>query len=192
MTEQNFLSSHLALHSKPEDKSKQIIPCWNNLMAVCKLNSPKGVLTVPETVELTWVFTTRHARFLTDSLHPRWKAVNILSIYCHWLRACFHLQNHIYLLQFCEKQVDIVHRVYLPDKVFCIFQKYLKRVRVLLLLFWKSTLGTRANSKTFMDVQEEGNAKSNLCAWAAISAKSRTGSTTYSFEPTALFQWIPD
>lgn len=150
------------------------------------------MLTVPETIELTWVFMTQHARFLTDSLYPHWKAVNILSIYCHWLHACFHLQNYIYSLQFCEKQVDIVHRVYLPDKVFCIFQKYLKWVRVLLLLFWKSTLGTRATSKTFMNVQDEGNAKTNLRVWAAISARSRTESTTYSFKPTILFQWIPD
>lgn len=32
----------------------------------------------------------------------------------------------LYSLQFCEKQVDMVHRIYLLDKGFYVFQKYLK------------------------------------------------------------------
>lgn len=61
------------------------------------------------------------------------------------LITCMLPCAELYSLQFCEKQVDIVHRIYLPDKGFCVFQKYLKRTRMLLLLFWVSTLTTRTN-----------------------------------------------
>lgn len=129
-----------------------LITRCKNLMAACKLEFPTRH-TIPETTEPSQAFMTQHARFLILCTH-----IEELPIFWHNnvppLITCMLPFADLYLLQFCEKQVDIVHRIYLPYKGFCVFQKYLKWTRMLALLFWTlktCTSSTRINSETLSE-----------------------------------------
>lgn len=148
MREQNFLCSHSLLYSNPAVKRKHsdnaLITCCKNLMVAWELEFPIRH-TIPETTELLWL-NMPDFWFLAPTLKSRQYFDKIM--YHHWLHILPFAD--LYLLQFGEKQVDIVHRIYLPDKGFYVFQKNLKWTRVLPLLFWAlrtCTSSTKINSE---------------------------------------------
>lgn len=161
-------------------------------MAACKCEFPTRH-AIPETTGPTQAFMTQHARFLIPCTHTE-------ELPIFWqnkvppLITCILSFADLYLLQFREKQVDIVHRIYLPDKVFCVFQKCLKWTRVLPLTFW--TIRTcmssiRINSETLSG--RTGWRKCQIWSVCTMMLQCRTAitaesSTTYTFEHIA--QWI--